>query len=86
MMRFSTVFRERIVKFGFDMRDAAGEIRDARQEARSEASKRQRGWIDDNNKWHKPAEHDPEVEAAATRRLAEEEAAIARKYDPCLSG
>ena len=77
MTRFSTVFHERIAKLGFDMRDAAGEIKDARRRASEEQY--ERGFA--RYRVGLKPEHDPEVEAAAARRLAEEEAAIARRYD-----
>ncbi len=59
------------------MRDAANEIKAARK--RESWERYERGFARMMAKL-KP-EHDPEVEAAAARRLAEEEEAIARKYD-----
>ena len=69
----------RIARLGYGMRDAVLEIRDARKRAASAKSKRQHGYVDDNDKWRKPVEFDPDVEAEAARRLAEEEAAIAHR-------
>ena len=81
MTRFSTIFHKRIVKFGFEMRDAALEIRDARQEAKSAASKRKYGWFDDDGKRHAPQ---PSTQRSRRRRTSgwrKKEGAIARKYD-----
>ncbi len=79
MRRWSEVKHARIARLGYGMRDAVLEIRDARKRAASAKSKRQHGYVDDNDKWRKPVEFDPDVEAEAARRLAEEEAAIARR-------
>jgi hypothetical protein len=73
MRRFRELKHGRMVQFAHDMVAAANAIREARKKGRLEAWER-------NVRRKEP---DPEVEAEATKKLAEDEESIARKYDMC---
>lgn len=79
MARFAAVKHQRLTRLGKDMRDAANEIREARRRAGEErydrGFERYRAGIE--------PKYDPEVEAEAARKLADEEERIARRYDMC---
>jgi hypothetical protein len=70
LTRWATVKHQRLAQLGQDMAVAAGEIRDARRRARSERNERSRFGL---------RELDPDVEAAAARKLSDEEKRIARE-------
>jgi hypothetical protein len=73
MRRFRELKHGRMVQFARDMVAAANAIREARKKAGWEAWER-------NVRRKEP---DPEVEAEATKKPAEGEESIARKYDMC---
>jgi hypothetical protein len=77
MARFAEVKRQRLTRFAYDMRDAANEIREARERASKE--RYDRGF--ERLMSHIEPKYDPEAEAEAARRLSDEEEAIARRYD-----
>jgi hypothetical protein len=70
LTRWATVKHQRLAQLGQDMAAAAGEIQDARRRARAERNERSR---------HGLRPLDPNVEAKAARRLADEEGRIARE-------
>ncbi len=74
LTRWATVKHQRLARVGQDMTKAAGEVRDARRRARRERNER----YGDGSR-----ALDPEAEAAAARRLADEEERIAREHDMC---
>jgi hypothetical protein len=77
LRRFREVKHERVVQLSHDTVKAANAIREARQRLKSERGERQ------CENLLRKREFDPEIEAEATRRLADEEERIARQQDMC---
>jgi hypothetical protein len=77
LTRWATVRHQRLARVGQDMAAAACAIRAVRRRAREERRER-----DFDAMRHKRA-LDPEIEAEAARKLAEEEERIARRHDMC---